>query len=132
MWVYLAYIGLLPWTSTSCNIIRSSIGSHGHKSCQNDWNVDFWPKKAPISHVWGCGDGREKFLWVKWVVSGVREIQSCLTLEFQANPWGQIFFIDDHRKKNEVLYFLFRPLKFDKKSQNSNEFFQSFSQIFLL
>ena len=99
MWVYLAYIGLLPWTSTSCNIIRSSIGSHGHKSCQNDWNVDFWPKKAPISHVWGCGDGREKFLWVKWVVSGVREIQRRLTLAIPGNSLGPNFFYRRSSKK---------------------------------
>ena len=39
MWVYRAYIGVLLRTSYSCNIIRSSSESHGHKSCQSDQNI---------------------------------------------------------------------------------------------
>jgi len=61
MWVYPAHIGVLLRTSYSCNIIRSSNGSHGHKSCQNDRNVDFWPKMLQLAMFEGAGCGEKNF-----------------------------------------------------------------------
>ena len=61
MWVYLAYDGVSLRTSFSCDIIRSSNGSHGHKSCQNDRNVDFWSKKLQLAMFEGAGRGEKNF-----------------------------------------------------------------------